>query len=67
MIDFVQKQIDASERLFQMMLDDHKERMTGMKVWVEMNESYQKKLAERDAEITALKNKLAVYETNKKL
>ena len=67
MIDFVQKQIDASERLFQMMLDDHKERMTGMKVWVEMNESYQKKLAERDAEITALKNKLAVYETNEKL
>ena len=67
MIDFVQKQIDASERLFQMMLDDHKERMTGMKVWVEMNESYQKKLAERDAEIKALKNKLAVYETNEKL
>ena len=67
MIDFVQKQIDASERLFQMMLDDHKERMTGMKVWVEMNESYQKKLAERDAEIAKLKQKLAVYETNETL
>ena len=67
MIEFVQKQIEASERLFKMMAEDHKERMTGMKVWVDMNESYQKKLAERDAEITALKNKLAVYETNEKL
>ena len=67
MIDIVQKQIEASERLFKMMADDHKERMVGLKVWVDMNESYQKKLAERDAEITALKNKLAVYETNETL
>ena len=67
MIDFVQKQIEASERLFKMMAEDHKERMVGLKVWVDMNESFQKKLAERDAEITALKNKLAVYETNETL
>jgi len=62
MIDFVQKQIEASERLFNMMMDDHKERMTGMKVWVEMNESYQKKLIERDAEIAELKKRIAAYE-----
>lgn len=62
MIDFVQKQIEASERLFHMMMDDHKERMTGMKVWVEMNESYQKKLVERDAEIAELKKRIAAYE-----
>lgn len=62
MIESVQKQIDASERLFQMMLDDHKERMAGVKVWVDMNESYQKKLAERDAEIAELKKRIAVYE-----
>jgi len=67
MIEFVQKQIEASERLFKMMAEDHKERMVGMQVWVEMNESYQKKLAERDEEITKLKQKLAVYETNKTL
>ena len=67
MIDFVQKQIEASERLFKMMADDHKERMIGMKVWVEMNESFQKKLSERDEEIRKLKQKLAVYETNEKL
>lgn len=67
MIDFVQKQIEASERLFKMMADDHKERMIGMKVWVEMNESYQKKLAERDAEIAELKSVIAAYKTAEKL
>ena len=67
MIEFVQKQLEASERLFQMMADDHKERMIGLQVWVEMNESYQKKLAERDEEITRLKQKLAIYETNETL
>ena len=65
MIDFVQKQIEASERLFKMMAEDHKERMVGLKVWVDMNESYLKKLAERDQEIATLKKKLDVYETNK--
>jgi hypothetical protein len=63
MIDFIQKQIDASERLFQMMADDHKERMNGMKIWVDMNESYLKKLAERDAEIAALKQRISVLES----
>lgn len=58
MIDFVQKQIEASERLFKMMADDHKERMAGVRVWVEMNASFQKKLAERDAEIAELKKRL---------
>jgi len=67
MIDFVQKQIEASERLFKMMAEDHKERMVGLKVWVDMNESYLKKLAERDKEIVELKKKLDVYETNKAL
>jgi methylmalonyl-CoA mutase N-terminal domain/subunit len=65
-IEFVQKQIDASERLFKMMVEDHKERMVGVKVWVDMNESYQKKLAERDEEITRLKKKLELYEQTEK-
>jgi hypothetical protein len=65
MIDFVQKQIDASERLFQMMLDDHKERMAGVKVWVDMNESHQKKLAERDEEIAALKARISALTAEK--
>ena len=65
MIDFVQKQIDASERLFQMMLDDHNERMAGVKVWVDMNESHQKKLAERDEEIAALKARISALTAEK--
>jgi hypothetical protein len=65
MIDFVQKQIEASERLFKMMAEDHKERMFGMKVWVDMNESHQKKLAERDAEIAALKQKISALTAEK--
>ena len=65
MIDFVQKQIDASERLFKMMADDHKERMIGVKVWVDMNESYQKKLAERDEEIERLKARISALTAEK--
>lgn len=67
MIDFVQKQIEASERLFKMMADDHKERMVGLQVWVEMNESYQKKLVERDAEIAELKALIAAYKAADRL
>ncbi len=65
MIDFVQKQLEASERLFQMMANDHKERMVGLRVWIDMNESYLKKLEERDAEIAALKLKIAALTAEK--
>lgn len=33
-------------------------------MWVDMNESFQKKLAERDAEIAKLRAKLLEYECN---
>jgi hypothetical protein len=36
-----------------------------MKVWVDMNESHQKKLAERDAEIAALKQKISALTAEK--
>ena len=62
MIDFIQKQIEASERLFQMMAEDHKGRMMDIQIWGQMNESYLKKLEERDAEIAALKQKIAALE-----
>ena len=65
MIEFVQKQLEASERLFKMMADDHKERMVGLQVWVEMNESHQKKLAERDLEIERLKARLSALTAEK--
>jgi len=43
-IDFIQKQIEASERLFKMMAEDHKDRMMDIQIWGQMNESFQKKL-----------------------
>ena len=67
MIDFIQKQLDASERLFHMMVEDHKQRVQDMQMWVDMTENYQKKLAARDEEIAALRAKLSQYEVGEKL
>jgi hypothetical protein len=66
-IDFIQKQLDASERLFHMMVEDNKMRTQSMQMWVNMNESFQKKLAERDEEIATLRAKLSQYEIGEKL
>ena len=67
MINFIQKQLDASERLFNMMVEDNKMRTQSLQMWVDMNESFQKKLAERDAEIERLRAKLSQYEIGEKL
>ena len=67
MINFIQKQLDASERLFNMMVEDNKIRTQSLQMWVDMNESFQKKLAERDAEIERLRAKLSQYEIGEKL
>jgi 3-oxoacyl-ACP reductase-like protein len=66
-IDFVQKQLEASERLFNMMLQDHKERMQQTMVWADMNAGLIKKLEERDAEIAQLRAKLEQQETAESL
>jgi hypothetical protein len=62
MSDFIQKQIDASERLFNVMLEDHKQRFEKVVAVYELSESLQKKLNERDAEIASLRQQLKVYE-----
>ena len=62
MIDFVQKQLEASERPFKLMVDDHKERTVTLQMWAEINEGYQKKLEDRDRLIEELRARLAVYE-----
>lgn len=67
MIDFVQKQLEASERLFNMMMQDHKERLQQTVIWADMNAGLIKKLEERDAEIAKLRAKLAQYETANEL
>ena len=62
MIDFVQRQLDASERLFNMMMQDHRERVQQTVVWADMNAGLIKKLEERDVEIEKLRAKIAQYE-----
>jgi len=63
MISFIQKQLDASERMFELMHRDHKERMEQTMMWADMNESLLRKLEERDAEIERLQGLLKAYKT----
>jgi hypothetical protein len=63
MADFIQKQIESSERLYKMMLDDHKERIGKITEAYDLSESLLNKLKERDEEIAKLRHKLSVYET----
>jgi len=63
----IQKQLDISEQLFEMMRRDHKERMNQVLVWADMNESLLHKLKERDAEIERLQGLLKAYQTVEKL
>jgi hypothetical protein len=48
MIEFVQKQLEASERLFEMMRDDHNLRMKEIEIWAEATQNLMKKLEQRD-------------------
>jgi hypothetical protein len=63
----IQKQLDISEQLFEMMRRDHKERMDQVLVWADMNESLINKLKERDEEIERLQGLLKAYQTAEKL
>ena len=56
----MQTQIEASERLYQMMLNDHKERVRDMVVWSETSVSLMNKLKQRDEEIIKLRAEIAV-------
>jgi len=65
MKDFIQTQIEASERLYKMMLDDHKERTIDMGMWADTNFSLIRKLDERDAEIKKLREEISILKANK--
>jgi putative heme iron utilization protein len=67
MDNFIQKQIEASERLYNMMMADHKERFEKIAEVYNLSESLQKKLNERDAEIATLRRQLRAYELMEKL
>jgi hypothetical protein len=55
MKDFMQMQIDVSERLYKSMIEDHKERLRDMAVWADTSVSLMRKLDERDKEIDRLR------------
>jgi putative heme iron utilization protein len=63
MDNFIQKQIEASERLYNMMMADHKERFEKIAAVYDLSENLQKKINERDAEIAMLRRKLLAYES----
>jgi len=67
MISFIQKQLEASERMFELMHRDHKERMEQIGMWADMSDSLMRKLEERDKEIERLKSLLKAYETMEKM
>jgi hypothetical protein len=58
MKDFIERQMDISDKLFKVMFEDHKERMKEIVLWAEMNEGLMRKLNDRDAEIAKLKAQL---------
>ena len=64
---FMQSQIEAAERLYKLMADDHTERMNDLALWVDMNASLQRKLQQRDDEISNLRAKLRAIETAERL
>lgn len=66
MSDFMQKQIEASERLYTMMLADHKQRFEKVAEVYALSEHLQKKLNERDAEILNLKQQILILEKGAK-
>ena len=67
MISFIQKQIEVSERMFELMQRDHKERMEQIVMWADMNDSLMRKLQERDMEINRLNALLRAYESVEKI
>jgi transposase len=52
--DFINRQLEISDKLFKVMFEDHKERIRDITMWAELDASLIKKLDERDAEIRRL-------------
>ena len=61
----MQVQIEASERLYNMMLEDHKERVRDMAMWADTSVSLMKKLDERDAEILKLREEITILKAGR--
>ena len=67
MNDFLKTQIDGAERMFKMMVEDHKERVESINTWAEMNIGLMRKLDERDKRIAELEAELKTYRAAEKI
>ena len=56
-----------SERMFELMHRDHKQRMEQIVLWADMNDSLLRKLEERDKEIQRLQSLLQTHEVMEKI
>ena len=65
MKDFINRQLEISDKLFKVMFEDHKERLRDMAMWAELDASLMRKLDERDAEIARLHAEIAKLKANK--
>ena len=65
MKDFINRQLEISDKLFKVMFEDHKERLRDMTMWAELDASLMRKLDERDAEITRLNAEIAKLKAEK--
>ena len=65
MKDFINRQLEISDKLFKVMFDDHKDRIRDMAMWAELDASLMRKLDERDAEITRLKEEIVKLKADK--
>lgn len=65
MKDFMEQQIEASERLFRAMLRDHEERVGHEAMLQSLSAGLIKKLDERDAEIHRLRHEIDQLRGNK--
>jgi len=63
--DFINRQLEISDKLFKVMFDDHKERIRDMAMWAELDASLMRKLDERDIEITRLQEEIAKLKADK--
>jgi len=66
-VNMIDRHIEASERLYNMMLQDHKERVSDLVEWADMNASLMRKLDERDRRIRELDAEIVAIKTMAKM
>jgi hypothetical protein len=66
MKDYIERQMEISDKLFKVMFQDHNERIKQVIDWAEMNSGLIRKLEERDAEIVKLRAEIASIKATEK-